>query len=69
MATAIQKKRAAMEFTIVEDNDGSFHWTLSGRGAKPLAHSESFGSYKAAATGVKAVRDAAALARFDEVSH
>jgi len=57
MATATKKARAAtgvvaasdsvsMEFLVVEDNGGDYHWTLLDRDGNSLARSPSFTSYE-----------------------
>ena len=61
MATATKKARAAtgikrhatvasgsvsMEFLVVEDNGGDYHWTLIDRDGNSLARSPSFASYE-----------------------
>ena len=50
MATATPKARGAvassMQFRIVEDNAGDYHWTLLGGDGTSLARSGNFASYE-----------------------
>jgi uncharacterized protein YegP (UPF0339 family) len=80
MATATKKSRAAdellrrvaevrrsvsMEFLIVQDNGGAYHWTIAAGDGATLAQSASFASYRDAEQAALRVRDGAASARFD----
>ena|SRR5579859_7518415 len=80
MATATKKARAtnganpgagvgsnsvSMEFVIVEDNGGDYHWTLLDRDGNSLARSPSFGSYKHAEDAARVVLAGAGSARLD----
>jgi uncharacterized protein YegP (UPF0339 family) len=80
MATATKKSRAAdellrrvaevrrsvsMEFLIVQDNGGAYHWTIVADDGATLAQSASFVSYRDAEQAARRVRDGAASARFD----
>ena len=78
MATATRKSRAAkqlarrpahmrspesMEFLILEDNGGAFHWTIVASDGATLVRSGGFASYDDAEQAAERVRDAAASAR------
>jgi uncharacterized protein YegP (UPF0339 family) len=80
MATATQKARAtkgaprgaavtsdsaSMEFVIVEDNGGDYHWTLLDRDGTSLAQSCSFASYQHTEDAARVVLAGAASARLD----
>ena len=80
MATATKKARAAtgatngavaasdsvsMEFLVVEDNSGDYHWTLIDRDGNSLARSPSFASYERAEDAAGVVLAAAGSARLD----
>jgi uncharacterized protein YegP (UPF0339 family) len=80
MATATKKARAtnganpgagvgsnsvSMEFVIVEDNGGDYHWTLLDRDGNSLARSPSFGSYEHAEDAARVVLAGAGSARLD----
>jgi uncharacterized protein YegP (UPF0339 family) len=80
VATATQKYRTAgrlarraremrapesMEFLIVEDNGGDYHWTIVAGDGATLARSGSFASYDDAGKAAQHVRDGAASARFE----
>ena len=79
MATATKQSRAAkqlarrpahmrspesMEFVILEDNGGAFHWTIVASDGATLVRSGGFASYDDAEQAAERVRDAAASARF-----
>jgi len=79
MATATKKSRAAtqlarrarevrpaapMEFRVVEDNGGDYHWTIVADDGATLARSGDFASYDAAETAAEHVRDGAGSSRF-----
>jgi uncharacterized protein YegP (UPF0339 family) len=77
MATATHKARTAksaardtgassMRFVIVEDNGGSYHWTILGAGGDSVARSPGYTSYGKAERAAHDVRDSAASARLDE---
>jgi hypothetical protein len=72
MATATKKERskraatpASMEFIIVEDNGGEYHWTLLDREGISLGRSPSFASYEHAEDAAGVVRAGAGSARLD----
>jgi uncharacterized protein YegP (UPF0339 family) len=80
MATATKKARAttgsqrgatgasgsaSMEFLIVEDNGGDYHWTLLDRDGTSLARSGSFASYQHTEDAARVVLAGAASARLD----
>ncbi|MGZ6565643.1 MAG: hypothetical protein ACXVH1_40025 [Solirubrobacteraceae bacterium] len=80
MATATKKARAAtgatrgmvvasdsvsMEFLVVEDNGGAFHWTLMDRDGSSLARSPSFTSYEDTEDAARVVLANAGSARLD----
>ncbi len=72
MATATKKARAnrgttltSMEFLIVEDNGGDYHWTLMDRDGNSLGRSPSFALYEHAEDAARVVRDGAGSARLD----
>jgi uncharacterized protein YegP (UPF0339 family) len=73
MATATPKARAqrsavtpSMEFIIVEDNGGDYHWTLVDGDGTSLARSESFDSYGHTEDAARVVLAGAGSARLDE---
>jgi uncharacterized protein YegP (UPF0339 family) len=80
MATAAMKARAnpganggavvasesvSMEFVILEDNGGDYHWTLLDHNGNNLARSPSFASYLDAENAARGVLAAAGSARLD----
>jgi uncharacterized protein YegP (UPF0339 family) len=81
MATATKKARAttthasrgavvasesvSMEFLIVEDNGGDYHWTLLDRDGNSLARSPSFASYEHTEDAARVVLAGARSARLD----
>ena len=80
MATATKKSRTAgrlprrarevrvpesMEFLVVEDNGGDYHWTIVAADGATLARSERFASYGDAERAAQHVHDGAASARFE----
>ena len=81
MATATKKARAltdasrapvvgsdlaaSMEFLIVEDNGGEYHWTLLGRDGTSLARSGSFASYERTEDAARVVLAGVGSARLD----
>jgi uncharacterized protein YegP (UPF0339 family) len=72
MATATPKARAkhgamaaSMEFLIVEDNAGDYHWTLQGRDGSSLARSGSFATYENTEDAARVVLAGAGTARLD----
>jgi uncharacterized protein YegP (UPF0339 family) len=79
MATANKKSRASkqltrppvhahapapMEFLIVEDNGGSYHWRMLAGDGSTLGQSGNFASYEAAEQAAQQIRDGAASASF-----
>lgn len=56
---------ASMEFLIVEDNGGDYHWTLLDRDGNSLGRSPSFASYEHAETAAGVVLAGAGSARLD----
>jgi hypothetical protein len=56
---------ASMEFLIVEDNGGDYHWTLLDGDRNSLARSPSFGAYKHAEDAARVVLAGAGSARLD----
>jgi uncharacterized protein YegP (UPF0339 family) len=80
MATATQKGRtptgtgrgaegasesASMEFLIVEDNGGKYHWTLLDREGNSLARSPRLVSYEQAEDAARVVLAGAGSARLE----
>jgi uncharacterized protein YegP (UPF0339 family) len=72
MATATPKARAKrgaaaspMQFRIVEDNGGDYHWTLLDRDGASLARSGSFASYERTEDAARVVLAGAGAARLD----
>ena len=72
MATATKKVRAkreakpvSMEFLIVEDNGGEYHWTLLDPDGNSLGRSPSFASYEHAEDAAGVVRSGAGTAQLD----
>jgi hypothetical protein len=79
MATATKKARAAtgaahgaaasdsvsMEFLVVEDNGGDYHWTLMDRDGNSLGRSPSFASYEDTEDAARIVLAGAGSARLD----
>jgi uncharacterized protein YegP (UPF0339 family) len=80
MATATKKARpitsanrgtvagsdsVSMEFLIVEDNSGDYHWTLLDRDGTSLARSGSFASYERTENAARVVLAGASSARLD----
>jgi uncharacterized protein YegP (UPF0339 family) len=80
MATATRKSRAAkqlarrpahirspesVEFLVLEDNGGAFHWTIVASDGATLVRSGGFASYDDAEQAAERVRDAAASARLE----
>jgi uncharacterized protein YegP (UPF0339 family) len=56
----------SLQFLVVEDNGGDYHWRIvAGDGAR-LAQSASFDSYDDAAQAAQQVRDGAASARLEQ---
>jgi uncharacterized protein YegP (UPF0339 family) len=56
---------APMEFVVVEDNSGAYHWRLRAGDDATLAQSERFASYDDAEQAARLVRAGAASARLD----
>jgi uncharacterized protein YegP (UPF0339 family) len=72
MATATKKARASesidsasMEFLIVEDNGGEYHWRLLDRDGNSVARSPTFASYEPAEDAARGVLAGAGSARLD----
>ncbi len=69
MATATPKARGAvassMQFRIVEDNAGDYHWTLLGGDGTSLARSGNFASYERTEDAARIVLAGAGSARLD----
>jgi uncharacterized protein YegP (UPF0339 family) len=74
MATATKKSRAAkrlasppttMEFVIVEDNGGAYHWTIVAGDGAAVGRSDSFATYDDAEQAAHHVRDGVVSAHFD----
>lgn len=80
MATATKQRRApasasrgaegasesaSMEFLIVEDNGGKYHWTLLDREGNSLARSPRFVSHEQAEDAARVVLAGAGSARLD----
>ncbi|HEY3776283.1 MAG TPA: hypothetical protein VGL69_25025 [Solirubrobacteraceae bacterium] len=54
-----------MEFLIVEDNGGDYHWTLQDRDGTSLARSQSFASYERTEDAARVVLAGAGSARLE----
>jgi uncharacterized protein YegP (UPF0339 family) len=54
-----------MQFLIVEDNGGDYHWTLLDRNGDSLARSASFTSYERTEDAARVVLAGAGSARLD----
>jgi uncharacterized protein YegP (UPF0339 family) len=54
-----------MEFVVVEDNTGAYHWRLRAGDDATLAQSDRFASYDDAEQAARLVRAGAASARFE----
>jgi uncharacterized protein YegP (UPF0339 family) len=52
----------SMEYRIVEDNGGRYHWMIVGVDGKSLGRSEDFASYEDADRAARVVRDGAGSA-------
>ncbi len=80
MATATKNSRAnwqvarraaagsesvAITFLVLEDNGGSYRWTISGSDGERLAHSGRYATRDDAAHAARVVRDGAGSARFE----
>ena len=55
----------SMEFLVVEDNGGDYHWTLMDRDGNSLARSPSFTSYEHTEDAARVVLAGAGSARLD----
>ena len=53
--TVVASESVSMEFLIVEDNGGDYHWTLMDRDGNSLARSPSFTSYEDAEDAARVV--------------
>jgi uncharacterized protein YegP (UPF0339 family) len=62
---AVPSGSVSMEFFVVEDNGGNYHWTLRDRDGKSLARSPSFVSYEQAEDAARVVLAGAGSARQD----
>jgi uncharacterized protein YegP (UPF0339 family) len=54
-----------MEFVIVEDNGGAYHWTVLGSSGESLGQSSRFASYQEAEDAAHFVRGGAGSARLE----
>jgi uncharacterized protein YegP (UPF0339 family) len=63
-ATAASQS-AAIEFVVIEDNSGDYHWTILDSGGESVAQSKRFASYDDAEQAARVVRDGAGWARFE----
>jgi uncharacterized protein YegP (UPF0339 family) len=63
--TVVAPEPVSMEFLIVEDNGGHFHWTLLGRDGNNLARSPSYASHEDAEDAALVVLAGAGSARLD----
>jgi uncharacterized protein YegP (UPF0339 family) len=63
--TVAARESASMEFLIVEDNSGHFHWTLLDRDGNNLARSPSHASHEDAEDAALGVLAGAGSARLD----
>jgi uncharacterized protein YegP (UPF0339 family) len=63
--TVVASESVSMEFVIVEDNGGDYHWTLLDRDGNDLARSPSFVSYHDAEDAARVVLDGVGSARLD----
>jgi len=54
-----------MEFLVVEDNSGDYHWTLIDRDGNSMARSPSFASYEHTEDAAGVVLAGAGSARLD----
>jgi uncharacterized protein YegP (UPF0339 family) len=54
-----------MEFLIIEDNGGGYHWTIVDSGGESLAQSARFASYDEAEHAARVVRNHAGAARLE----
>jgi hypothetical protein len=61
----VASNSVSMEFLIVEDNGGHYHWTLLDRDGNSLARSPSFGAYEHAEDAARVVLASAGSARLD----
>jgi uncharacterized protein YegP (UPF0339 family) len=55
---------ASMEFLVIEDNGGAYHWRLRAGDGATLAQSGGFASYRDAEHAAQQVRGGAVSARF-----
>ncbi len=65
LGTAMALESGSMEFLIVEDNGGEYHWTLSDEDGHSLARSPSFATYEQAEDAAAVVLAGASSARLD----
>jgi hypothetical protein len=63
--TTVAPESVSMEFLIVEDNGGDYHWMLLDRDGNSLARSPSFASYEPAEDAARLVLAGAGSARLD----
>jgi uncharacterized protein YegP (UPF0339 family) len=62
---ASESMSMSMEFLVVEDNSGDYHWTLVDRDGNSLARSPSFASYERTEDAAGVVLAGAGSARLD----
>ena len=63
--TVVAPESVSMEFLIVEDNGGDYHWTLVDRDGNSLGRSPRFASYHDAEGAARGVLAGAGSARLD----
>jgi uncharacterized protein YegP (UPF0339 family) len=63
--TVVAPESVTMEFLIVEDNAGHYHWTLLDHNGNSLARSPSFASYQDAEDAARVVLAGSGSARLD----
>lgn len=56
---------ASLAFRVNQDNDGEYHWEITGERGENLARSGSFTSHDDAERAARSVRDGAGSARFE----
>ncbi|MGZ4197271.1 MAG: hypothetical protein ACXVFQ_13305 [Solirubrobacteraceae bacterium] len=61
----VASESVSMEFLIVEDNGGDYHWTLLDRNGDSLARSPSLASYQDAKSAARVVLAGAESARLE----
>jgi len=55
----------ALEFLVIEDNGGGYHWTIADAAGESVARSRSFASHDEAERAAVLVRDNAGAARLE----